>query len=161
MPVFHDDEHAVRVLWRALIQKRMHSSRMRTGRSLTVCWGGGLPQCMLGYHPPPVTRPRPLWHNPPPAHPPMWTERQVQKYYLGHNVAAGKNPHNLMGCPANWIRLNVGHLRLLRARSYNEQISFSWKSTLLSGTVDLFNITRKRHHENALNPFSSEIQLER
>ena len=52
----------------------VHSSRMRTGHSLTICQGlllgGGLPQCMLGYHPPLthplLAHPTPLWHTPPP-----------------------------------------------------------------------------------------------
>ena len=40
--------------------------------------GGGLPQCLVGYH-----------HSPPPCE---QNDKQVQKYYLGHNfVAAGKN----------------------------------------------------------------------
>ena len=62
----------------------MHSSRMRTGRSLTVCRslprgggvpgpGGGIPACTEA------------------DTPPEQNDRQVQKYYLGHNfVAAGK-----------------------------------------------------------------------
>ena len=42
-----------------------------------VYFGGDLPQCLLGYHLPP---------------PREQNDKQVQKYYLGHNfVAAGKN----------------------------------------------------------------------
>ena len=87
----------------------MHSSRMRTGRSLTVCWsvlpgGGGLVpggsgvggyglggvcpgRCLLGgggedgipvctEADPPVNR---------------MNDRQVLKYYLGHNFVAAGN----------------------------------------------------------------------
>ena len=60
----------------SLIETRMHSSRMRTVRSSSRLSGGGLPQCMLGYQPPPDqahTSPdqAPPWeHTPPEQTPP-------------------------------------------------------------------------------------------
>ena len=42
---------------------RMHSSRMRTSVAVTISWGGGLPQCMLGYTPL-VWAWRPPWPDP-------------------------------------------------------------------------------------------------
>ena len=40
----------------------MHYSKMRTARSSNrQLWGGGLPQCMLGYTPPQVWAWRPPW----------------------------------------------------------------------------------------------------
>ena len=56
---------------------RMHSSRMRTGRSLTVCWsllpGGGV--CSRGVYP------SMYWGRHPSS--PLWTDRRLWKYYLG------------------------------------------------------------------------------
>ena len=101
--------------WDDMTLTRMHSSRMRTGRSLTVyrsllpggcllrlcvcsrgsgvCSGG---LCLLwGCSPGGGCLLRGVWY---PSmhwgrHPPReQNDRQVQKYYLGHNfVAAGKN----------------------------------------------------------------------
>ena len=90
-----------------LTKTRMHSSRMRTGRSLTVCRslvsggcvsarGGGvvcsqggcllLGGCLLGggCGIPACTEA----DNPPPRE---QNDKQVQKYYLGHNFVADGN----------------------------------------------------------------------
>ena len=73
----------------------MHSSRMRTGRSLIVCWsllpgGGSAP----GWG---VVSQHALRQTPPREQ----NDIQVQKYYLGHNfVAAGK--YIITGLFLNW-----------------------------------------------------------
>ena len=88
----------------------MHSSRMRTGRSLTVCRsllpGGCLLRggwCLLlgGVSAPGGSVPggggHPSMHRG--RHPPCeQNDKQVQKYYLGHNfVAAGNKLHTTSG----------------------------------------------------------------
>ena len=69
-----------------------------------VWWGlvrvscpGGLPQRLLGYHLPPCEQ----------------NDKQVQKYYLGHNfVAAGNYSWGLLS-DASWQQLQAAHVELI------------------------------------------------
>ena len=97
------EEYLWYVQWTAN-KTRMHSSRMRTTRSLPY-WGVSLTQTPLDRDPPgqrPSPEQRPLWQRPPLDRTPPWTEspldrdqplpwtdRCLWKYYLTPNFACG------------------------------------------------------------------------